>query len=343
MKTGFLNRVTCTNNSRTKENFVKCGNNSGNTVFCHAIQEIFECDNIFPDELDKAEQYDNFITTGFIWVHENEDMSSFYKTMKFLKNKPIIPISIGLQSSYSSPDFKMHPDTVKLFAEMQEKSVLAVRGCYTAEILNKYGIKNIRVIGCPSMYTELDPYKKIEKKILGSRISCNYKTLSKDLTNIDLEILKYFNSYSTIFMEQTINYIPGGYYNYIPKEVIWLITKKSRIFFVAKDWINLLRSFDFSIGARFHGNMAAVLAGVPALFLTFDSRTKEMTDFFKLPTIGINDFDIKKPISYYYELADYSDFNKEFPEMFENFVDFANKNGLKLKKEIGQVGNSSNV
>lgn len=337
MKTGFLNMIECKDNRRIKENFTNCGGNSGNIVFCNAIKEIFDCDSIFPHELNESEQYDNYITAAFIWIRENEDKSSFKETMKVLKDKPIIPISIGLQADNFDPNFTIHPSTVKIFAEMQEKSVLAVRGNYTAEILNKHGIKNIRIIGCPSMYMELNPYKKISKKPfeqLGSRVSCNYRTLTKDLTKNDFEIMKYLNSYATVFIEQTQNYIPSEIYHYIPNEVIWLITKKLRIFFVFSDWLNLMKSFDFNIGARFHGNVVAVLTGIPALFLTIDSRTEELTDFFKLPTLNINDFDIKRPLQYYYELADYTDFNTAFPDNFNNFLAFVKENNLKLRKEI---------
>lgn len=334
MRTGYLNMEVCQNNSTTDENFNRIGNNTGNTVFCNAIQKIFECDNIFPNELEKASQCEQFITAAFIWIRENEDKSSFKRTMQVLKNKPIVPISIGLQSSSFTPDFKIHPNTVKLFEEMQEKCVLAVRGNYTAEILNKHGIKNIQVVGCPSMFTELNPNKRIDKKPtvhLGNRISCNYKTLTKELTSRDYEILSYLNSYSTIFMEQTKNYIPAEYYGIIPKEVLWLITKKKRIFFIFDDWLKLMKSFDFSVGARFHGNMVALLANVPSLFLTFDSRTTEMTDYFKLPTLDIKKFDVSRPISYYYDLADYSEFNKNYPKIYNEFVEFAEKNNLRLR------------
>ena len=50
--------------------------------------------------------------------------------------------------------------------------------------------------------------------------------------------------------------------------------KQRKIFFIFKDWFNFVKDMDFSIGARFHGNIVPILAGVPSLFLIFDSSTK---------------------------------------------------------------------
>lgn len=336
MKTAFLNMKKCVNNQICKENFANVCNNTGNNVFCNGLEKIFECDSIFPGELSNmADEYDNFITAAFIWIRENDDKSSFSRTLNLIKNKPVIPISVGLQCKEFNSDFKMHPATVKILADMAERATLAVRGEYTAEILNKYKIKNIQIIGCPSMYTELNPNKKIEKKPQSqiNKIICNYRTISKDLTYKDYQVLQYLNSYSTLFIEQTVSYLPVEYYKFIPKEVTWLLTKKKRIYFKFEDWYNVVKRFDFSIGARFHGNMISLLAGVPSLFLTFDSRTKELTDFFKLPTLSIEDFDICKPIMYYYEKADYSEFNKNYNKLFNDFLKFAKKNKLTIRKK----------
>ena len=81
--------------------------------------------------------------------------------------------------------------------------------------------------------------------------------------------------------------------------------------------------------------MVPVLAGVPALFVVFDSRTRELTDFFSLPTIDAADFDPQKPLQYYYELADYSRFNRRYPILLENFIDFCLENGLELTSGMG--------
>lgn len=60
--------------------------------------------------------------------------------------------------------------------------------------------------------------------------------------------------------------------------------------------------------------MIAVTSGIPALTMVVDSRMDEMTRLFRLPTLPMEDFRLEKPLEYYYDLADYTDFNKAYPE-----------------------------
>lgn len=104
-----------------------------------------------------------------------------------------------------------------------------------------------------------------------------------------------------------------------------------RYFYCAKDWIKSLKQDDFSMGSRFHGNIAAILAGIPTLMVNVDNRMKGMNEFYGIPSIDIHDFDIEKPIEYYRELADYSRFNKRYAAAYDNFVDYCEKNGVRLR------------
>lgn len=47
-----------------------------------------------------------------------------------------------------------------------------------------------------------------------------------------------------------------------------------------------------------------------------------------MPSIELNAFDKDKPIEYYYELADYSEFNKIYHKLYKIFCGFVKKNGL---------------
>ena len=104
-----------------------------------------------------------------------------------------------------------------------------------------------------------------------------------------------------------------------------------RYFYSAEDWIKGLRKDDFSMGSRFHGNVAAILAGIPTLMVNVDQRMKGMNDFYKIPSIDIKEFDLEKPLEYYRELADYSYFNENYAAVYDNFVDYCEKSGVRLR------------
>ena len=84
------------------------------------------------------------------------------------------------------------------------------------------------------------------------------------------------------------------------------------------------------MGTRFHGNIASILAGVPTLMINVDKRMKGMNYYYKIPQIDVKQFDFDKPIEYYRELADYSEFNKNYAKVYDNFVDYCEMNGVKL-------------
>ena len=50
-----------------------------------------------------------------------------------------------------------------------------------------------------------------------------------------------------------------------------------------KTWFDHLATYEFSFGTRIHGNIAAVLAGTPAVVLAHDSRTLELAAYHKIP------------------------------------------------------------
>ena len=131
-------------------------------------------------------------------------------------------------------------------------------------------------------------------------------------------------------MEQTRCYFPDELRKNQYKEFMPTYVKKRTMFFIFEDWYKFCLDKGFSIGTRFHGNVVPILAGVPALFITFDSRTKELTDYFNFPTLDASEFLIDKPMEYYYDLADYSKFNKTYPEKLDNFIDFCLLNNLEL-------------
>jgi hypothetical protein len=80
------------------------------------------------------------------------------------------------------------------------------------------------------------------------------------------------------------------YYRDIPaSEVISFFRRNSRVYGDTGQWREALEGFDFAIGTRFHGTMAALHAGVPAMLLAHDTRTLEMARLLALPHRRIDD------------------------------------------------------
>lgn len=321
-----------------KMKFFWVGNNTGNLVFIRALKNIFN-PVIFPLwDVDSGAFRDDpavthYITTELIWLTENTIYPHVWKMLSGIGDKPLVPISVGVHSRTDSTKINLHPDTVKLLRTISERAILGVRGEYSAAVLERLGILNLKIIGCPSLYYGMDDTFRLEKKPFreGMKTAVNFRTFYGSLRPAECEFLTYAANRRMPFAEQTQqelslencqNNLPQ--YEYLSA---WLKEQK-RVFFEIDPWVEWLRQFDFSMGSRFHGNVLAVMNGIPALTMVIDGRMQEMTRLFRLPTMDAKDFSMDKPLSYYYDLADFTEFNAVYPKRLAAFRDFLRRNGL---------------
>lgn len=318
--------------------FFFLGNNTGNLVFIRALKDIFHpvmipLWDVTSDTFRDRSDITHYITTELIWLTPNQTYPHVWTMLKRIGDKPLVPISVGVQSMARNVDITLHPDTVKLLRTMAERAVLGVRGEYTAAVLEKNGIVNFRIIGCPSLYQGMNDKFRVEKKPFDPkmRACCNFRTFYGTLSDPERQFLTFCANRDLGFVEQ--NAFPLALENCCGDEYQfrylqdWL-KRQMHVFFHIEDWLAWVRQYDFSLGSRFHGNVIAVTSGIPALTMVVDSRMDEMTRLFRLPTLPMEDFRLEKPLEYYYDLADYTDFNKAYPERMRVFRDFLQRNGL---------------
>ncbi|MBE3724689.1 polysaccharide pyruvyl transferase family protein [Vibrio parahaemolyticus] len=86
------------------------------------------------------------------------------------------------------------------------------------------------------------------------------------------------------------------------------VATKMRLYYSVDQWMEDSARFDFSIGLRLHGNMAAWQSGTPAIWIYHDSRTRELAETMCLPHISHTDFLAKNSLT---ELRDSIDFSFE--------------------------------
>lgn len=330
-----------------REKLSKLGRNTGNMLFWESLKAnlhldvksrwyIKNSDKLFLDE------YKAFITTDLIWINQMQDFSYLNNILDILGEIPLIPISVGLQADCYKNDFIIHPETVKVLNRISEHCIIGVRGAYTAEILNKYGIKNLSIIGCPSMFMKEAGFERVNNHSESLRnVSLNFETFYRSIDVPKQNFLRYGAENGFSFVEQTDKHISEQLFS--DREQFLLVGKwlemKSRCFYNIDEWRAYIRKYDFSMGSRFHGNVVALWEGVPALFTICDSRTRELCEYYSLPHMEIEKFDDRKNIQEYYEMADYSEFHKKYPETLKKWSDFLMVNEL-IPKVNARVGSS---
>lgn len=318
--------------------FFWVGNNTGNLVFIRALKNILN-PRIFPLwDVDSGAFRDDpevthYVTTELIWLTENTVYPHVWKMLEGIGDKPLVPISVGVHSRTESTKLNLNPDTVKLLRTISERAILGVRGEYSASVLERLGILNLRIIGCPSMYYGMNDHFRIDKKPFeeGMKAAVNFRTFYGSLRPAECEFLTWAANRQLPFVEQTQQELSlvncqnnQPQYEYFSA---WLREKK-QVFFEVEPWVEWLRQIDFSMGSRFHGNVLALMNGIPALTMAIDGRMQEMTRFFRMPTMDAAEFSMELPLSHYYDLADFTEFNRVYPQRLANFRDFLRRNGL---------------
>jgi hypothetical protein len=321
--------------------------NTGTYLMTDTLAKIIDADEFIPRFHNFETRADTVVTNILHRIGTNLKVDLPYWENILNHADRVIPLSLG----FAFDKGKIAPldrGLEKLLRMLAERAEIGVRGEYDADYLNGYGIKNVRIIGCPSMFYHLNREFTVNSNVNDlQRINFNFSTdfanlgiSQKDAVEIHWPLLRYFidafeqKLFSIDFTLQKppfaevcdIHSILLSY-----GEVHHFYSACGRYFYSAKDWIEGMRNNDFSIGTRFHGNIAAILARVPALMINLDKRMEEMNKFYKIPAIDISDFDNRKPIEYYGELADYSEFNKCYGKVYDNFVNYCEKNGVKLK------------
>ena len=109
-----------------------------------------------------------------------------------------------------------------------------------------------------------------------------------------------------------------------------------RFFLDPKTWFSHLAEYDFSFGTRIHGNIAALLAGTPAVLLAHDSRTLELADYHQIPHRVINSLPDKPDAAALYAEADWSKLNDGHAARWAEFSGFLHQHDLTHVYDEGQ-------
>lgn len=242
---------------------------------------------------------------------------------------------------------------------------MGVRGEFTADVLKALGIKNVDVVGCPTWFVNGHNQPEIRKKEFSELRHPVFHTCWEPYTEWHalwnravLENMLPFPD-PRFVIQSEFNFLPYLIMNRDPLQAGLAITQEDlrksvnaicahfalsetdvlenpkirnmfEIFSDMNKWGEFMKTRDVAFGFRIHGNIIALKNGVPAINIVTDSRVYEMCSLFKIPFVQVNqlassDLNFRK----IYEETDFTEMNKIYPKLLDNFVAFLNKNGIK--------------
>jgi hypothetical protein len=347
------------------------GINVGNFAFRHALKSLINIEEYtvvdYPafNQAVAKEQPKSVVISCANWLCESDKFerdNAVRATTIEKTDCPITVFGLGAQAKTEQNNFKLGPNTERLAKIIAERSTkVSVRDEFTLNTLEKIGVTNAVVTGCPSNFINLN--KKLGSSILDkcqiminkqpswedlkihfSEFSGGHKS-SGQVLHETMEILKKSPSFYIIqspelfpFILNEDNNIPKGYLANKPKSIqtsldFTRFLKSKLMHFSSIDaWMDFARTCDLSIGMRIHGNMLPLQSGVPSVVIGHDSRTNGLCKMMGIPVISPERFvesTSESPVKLIEfiqrEIADYDQKRTAIGQIFKNYIE---DNGL---------------
>ena len=301
-------------------------------------------------------EFDYCFMRGSNFINEHTDWGPLPELLRRLR-MPVIPFAIGAQAE-SRRKLNL-PEKAKevwrLFADRCES--IGVRGDYTAEVLNDIGIRNVDIIGCPSLFRCNNPDLQIKPKKLGDlrkvafnmrrEVSGTYAADIKRYLAVQRDFIKRLNRRFELTVtahgeppekaffykdEELIQkYMPellrSGWFDGPDDEMVRIY--RNQMFFsgtVAEHDV-FARTMDLVLGFRVHGNLPALANGVPAIFVDYDQRSQELARTFSIPCLTLDQLE-KKDLDALYAPELWDEFNTRYRDNYRRMAAFLDRNGM---------------
>ncbi len=257
---------------------------------------------------------------------------------------PVFIIACGVQAeSYDHLDelISRIGDEAKRFIDAiyHTGGEFALRGNFTKEFFDLLGYHSAVVTGCPSLY-QMGPDIKILKSteteirpLINGRIQ-NFEEILKEIPgsifmaqDSFLDCLYDPDYFSSSSLKKDIAF---SYYHSVFQADL-LGQGRVKLIPDANEWLHFIKDSgcNYSFGTKIHGSIMPILARIPSTVVEIDSRTREMAEFFHIPSVRFQDKKYSKDDVYEaYTEADYSLFNKEFVKKYRVFEGFLKNHGI---------------
>lgn len=258
---------------------------------------------------------------------------------------PVYVIACGAQAnSYEALDELV--DAVGISAKRFIRSIyntggeFALRGEFTKAFFDRLGFRSAVVTGCPSLYQfgrnfsvpGTDPAAKIRPVFNGQIPALAELMKAYPQSNFMDQDAFLRELYAKRFNNPTFREIYAFYCNYGSFAASLLAHDRIRLIPDMNNWRRFLMESgaNYAFGSRIHGNIIALLSGIPATVVAIDTRTMEMAEFFQIPYIRYQPGHVYTiaELENAYTQADYDAFNRSYREKYSVYADFLTSHGI---------------
>jgi hypothetical protein len=262
-----------------------------------------------------ASEFDFVFVRGSNFIHESME---WYRAVEVLGRVklPVYAIGVGAQASQSRAIAL--PEASKRFWSLvaDRCASIGVRGAFSAQTLRENGIRNVDVVGCPSMFRtrnrdlaiRVPDQREIRKVAFSLRREAD-RSYTADpeayLRNQRAALLKVDRQSEMVMsshgeqeekafflrdeagMEKAVaEFVRTGWWDGQDDAAMRKIYEKQLFsFFDVARYDEFSKGLDLAVGYRVHGVLPAVAQGVPGVLVAYDTRSQELAETLNIPVV----------------------------------------------------------
>ena len=322
--------------------------------------DVCEIQNVQAKDIDRYNaEFDYVFLRGSNYIHADMDWENAEVVLPKLKI-PVLAFGVGAQAP-AKGKLELSPSGKRIWQMIADHSTsLGVRGAYTADVLWDMGIRNVRIVGCPTAFRNNNPDLRIDLPPLDAvrrvgftvrrEVSQQYSpdierylTRHRDIIKamagrFDIQLMMQGEVEEKMLMwgtpeqqQETWQQIKddpqmGRWFMDAEMEALY----RSKLFYsdIVADYEALVRQKDLVLGYRLHGNLMALSNRVPSVYFIYDSRTAEFCETFSIPSYDVysaKDFVLEE----YWDQSRFERFNRAFYMRYRDMRDFLDENGIR--------------
>jgi Polysaccharide pyruvyl transferase len=343
-----------------EQTMLSLGQNTGNLMFTQSLLSLVDraawgSFSLSPKEI---EGHDAIVLAAANWVNNFDDFGWLADRLEKIQ-LPVFLIGIGAQAANSKEIPNVSKGTLRLLEIVRDRSVtISARGTFSCEVLERYGIKNVRPTGCPSLLL-VGP--KGPKSSLLREVSfdscCTHATRhgygkadafqtflyrQAFTRKIDLVLQSEVADIHYVMNAATNQPIPSNAKEALTaaygvqevEQAISYLSRHGHVFTCYSDWISYMEKRSFCFGTRIHGTIAALIAGTPATLIVHDSRTLEMAEIMGVPIVRADEIstELEIDIPKLYSNLQMKSFDRTFAGYYLNFINYFAENSIPVNQ-----------
>jgi len=300
------------------------------------------------------EKYDYVCLRASNYIHEEMQWGYLGDWLEALR-LPVLCLGVGAQAARPRK-MDLPAESRRVWHMIAERSPsIGVRGAFTASVLAELGIKNVDVVGCPTMFRGLSPRIELRHRTMDQIKRVGFSLRRETGANYTSDVADFLDTQKRLILRlnQQFSLVLTAhgeieekvyYYNDVTQlekarkhliETNWfdpLLGQQLeqiyalQLFFtpVVSHYDELVSSLDFTIGYRVHGVLPAIAMGTPSVLLRYDARSAELAETFKVPILDPKEA-LNAPFEDVFDKGRFLALEGHYPTAYETMRAFLDK------------------